>query len=138
MSGTIGNAKNVPLNVGAGTVPNVNQAMTNWFQPMVFGIVTKVIEGFQVTETMENINFYGVIQPLRSRDLMLKPEGQRAWTWLWLHSDPSLQLNVDDVVTYIGKQTRVMGKKNNALYGYLEYQLVQDWTGAGPEVVVTP
>lgn len=133
--GTIGNAKNVPLNVQTGTVPNVNGAMQDWFQPMVFGIVTKETVGFQVVETETEISFRGVIQPLTERSLAIKPEGERAWSWLWLHADPSLSLNVDDVVTYLGKQTRVMAKKNYTIYGYIEYQLVQDWTGSGPEVV---
>ena len=49
-----------------------------------------------------------------------------------LHSDPVLDLEVDDVVNWNGTQTRVMTKKNYALYGFIEYHLVQDWTGAGP------
>lgn len=130
----IKNAKDTPINVQTGTVPNVNAAMANWFQPMTFGVVEKNVDAFQVVETMINISFQGVIQPLTGRRLMLKPEGQRAWTWLWLHADPSLVLQVDSVVTYLGKQTRVMAQKNYAIYGYVEYELVQDWTGAGPEV----
>jgi hypothetical protein len=39
---------------------------------------------------------------------------------------------VDEVVTYDGVQTRVMSRKNYGLYGYVEYHLVQDWTGSGP------
>ncbi len=137
MSGPIGNAKNVPLNLGTGSIPNVNSAMTDWFQPITFGLVTKDIDGFQVEETMTMVNFQGVVQPYKPRDLLIKPEGQRAWTWLTLHCDPSLKLKVDDVVIYVGKQTRVMSLTNFSPYGYLMYELVQDFTGSDP-TVVTP
>lgn len=132
--GTIGNAKNITLNQQAGTVPNVGGAMLNWFQPMIFMRVVKTNVGYQVVEDGVNYSFRGVIQPFTDRQLVLKPEGQRAWTWLWLHSDPSLTLDVDEVVSYLGVQTRVMARKDYSLYGYVEYQLVQDWTDSGPQV----
>lgn len=133
-NGTIANGANTPLNVRTGTVPDVSGAMEDWYQPMVFELVTKTVVGFQVQETGVEIAFRGVVQPLKNRDLMLKPEGQRAWTWLMLHAQPSLSLNVDDVVKWLGKQTRIMARKDYALYGYVYYELLQDWTGSGPTV----
>lgn len=126
------NAANNPLGVPSGTVPNVGGALLDWFQPMTFGVVTKVVTSFQVAESVVDTSFMGVIQPLTDRLMNLKPEGQRAWTWLWLHSDPSLILDVDDVVIYRGKQTRVMTRKAYDIYGYIDYHLVQDWEGSGP------
>lgn len=105
---------------------------------MTFGIVTKTTEGFQAVEDVEEVSFQGVWQPLRERQLLLKPEGQRAWSWFWLHADPSLELDVDDTITYLGTQFRVMAKKDYDIYGYVEYELVQDYTGAGPTPVETP
>lgn len=135
--GTIGNAKNTPLNVQTGTIPNVGGAMLDWFQPMVFTRVLKTTTGFQVIETALPISFRGVIQPLSGRKLMLKPEGQRAWNWQWLHADPSLSLDVDEVVNYLGVQTRIMSRKDYQIYGYVEYEIVQDWEGAGPTPIPT-
>lgn len=129
---TIANGKNRPLTFQQGTVPDVSGALKDWFQAMVFTRVVKQTVGFQDVETPTNINFWGVVQPLTERQLLLKPEGQRAWTWFLLHADPVLTLQVDEVVTWIGKQTRVMSRKDFAMYGYCEYHLVQDWTGAGP------
>lgn len=126
------NAKNRPINVAVGGLPNVNAALGSWQQPMVFGRVTKTTSGYQVVETEEPYSFRGVIQPLAPRQIAYKPEGQRAWTWLMLHADPSLSLNVDDVVSYLGVQTRIMSRKNYTNYGYVYYELVQDWTGSGP------
>lgn len=129
---TIGNAANTPVNVRTGTVPDVSGALFDYFQPMVFTRVVKTTVGFQLVETPTNINFIGVIQPFTPRQLMLKPEGERAWTWFTLHAQPVLTLNVDEVVTWLGKQTRVASRKDHALYGFIEYELVQDWTGSGP------
>lgn len=137
MPDTIVNGKNTPLNARAGTVPDVSGALQDWFQSMVFGIVTKRTVGFQVYETQEDVNFRGVIQPLRERALMMKPEGQQAWTWFQVHSDISLDLQVDADIRYLGVQYRVMARKDFKLYGYMEYHLVQDYTGSGP-AVVTP
>lgn len=130
--GTIANGANRPLNAQAGTVPDVSGAMKDWFQPMVFNLLTKTTTGFQLVESADPIEFMGVIQPLSDRKLMQKPEGQRAWTWLLLYADPVLTLEVDQVVDYLGVQTRVMSRKDYVLYGYVEYSLVQDWTGSGP------
>lgn len=132
--GTIGNAKDIPINVDTGTLPNVGGALLDWFQPTVFMRVVKETINFEEVETGVPVNFRGVIQPYTERQLLLKPEGQRAWSWLWCHSDPSLSLNVDEVVTYLGIQTRVMSRKNYTNYGYIEYELVQDWTGSEPTV----
>ncbi len=132
MASTIKNAANTPLNAKAGTVPDVSGAMTDWYQPMEFTTVGKFVEAFQAVEVPTTTNFLGVIQPLTDRRLQMKPEGQRAWTWLMLHSQPVLSLNVDDVVTYLGVQTRVMALKNYELYGYMYYELVQDYEGSGP------
>lgn len=132
---TIANGKDVPLNVQTGTIPNLSGALQDWFQPMVFMPVVKETVGFQVIETGDPISFRGVIQPMSGRALEQKPEGERGWTWWLLHSDTALPLDVDDVVTYLGVQTRIMRMKPFGIYGYYEYELVQDWTGSGP---VTP
>lgn len=131
----IQNGKNTPLNTNSGTVPNLNDALLDWFQQMTFGIVEKTVENFQVIETQTQVAFMGVIQPFTERQLLIKPEGERARSWFWVHADPSLILKTDSVVIYLGKQYRVMSNKDYRLYGYVEYQLVLDYTGSGPEVV---
>lgn len=131
----IGNAANRPINQQNGTTPDVSGALFDWFQPMTFEVVVKETVGYQVVETTSPINFQGVIQPLTDRQLLLKPEGQRAWTWYLLFCQPSLTLQVDSIVIWNGKQTRVMSRKDYGLEGYVQYSLVQDWTGSDPEVL---
>ena len=129
---TIRNGNMVPLNLDTGTVPDVSGALKDYFQLMKFDQVVKTTVNFQDVETTTPINFWGTWQPFTERQLFFKPEGQRAWSWFWLHAEPSVTLNVDDVVNWNGKQTRVMARKDFGLYGYVEFHLVQDWTGAGP------
>jgi hypothetical protein len=129
---TIKNASSIPLNIRTGAVPDVSGALQEYFQPMTFDVIVKTTVGFQASETTTPVDFRGTWQPFTDRQLFLRPEGQRAWSWFWLHADTALVLNVDDVVIWNGKQTRVMARKDFALYGYVEYHLVQDWTGVGP------
>lgn len=128
---TILNARNIPLNMQQSTVPNMSGALTDWFQPMEFVRVRKIVKNFQLVEVNERIPFRGVIQPLHARDLILKPEGQRAWTWFMLHAQTSLILSVDEIVHYDCVPTRVMARNNYALYGYVSYELVQDYDKCG-------
>lgn len=130
--GTIANGKDTPLNLRQGTIPDVSGALKDWYQTMVFEKVIKSVVAFQAVESGTPITFQGTFMPLTERQLMLKPEGQRAWSWFLVYAEPQLTLQVDDVVIWNGKQTRVMGRTDYGLYGYVQYSLVQDWTGSGP------
>jgi hypothetical protein len=132
MSGIIKNAGDYSIQYQQGTVPDVSGAMQDYFQPVTFNQLTKTVTGFQVVESSNNWTFQATIQPFTQRQLMLRPEGERAWTWFLMHAQPSVTLQVDDVVLWGGKQTRVMSRKDFAMYGYVEYSLCQDWTGSGP------
>jgi hypothetical protein len=131
---TIANGANRPLNVQTGTVPDVSGALKDNFQNLSFDLVTKTVVGFSVQESTTPVSFWGLVQPFTTRDLLIKPEGQRAWTWLWIFAEPVLKLQVDDVLVFLGKQTRVMSRKDFTLYGYVSYACVQDWTGSGPTI----
>lgn len=128
----IANGKNTPLNQRMGSFPDVSGALSDWFQKMTFGIVTKTVTGFQVVETVEEIFFEGVWQPLREQALFLKPEGQRDWEWFQLHATPVLDLANDSIINYLGVQYRILFRKDYKLNGYIEYHLINDYTGAGP------
>lgn len=129
------NGSDTPINAGSPTLPNMASALNNWLINMIFGIVGKVVNStFEVTETETDIEFKGVWQPFTSQQLMLKPEGQRAWKWFTVHALVQLKLEPDMVVKYLAQQYRVMEVRNYMEYGYMEYHLVQDYTGSGPTV----
>lgn len=123
------NSADKPLFEKSGTTPDVSGAMQDYFQPLQFTKVVKNTVGFQVLETLTPVNFRGVLQPFTDRQLVLKPEGQRAWTWFMVHADYALLLDVDEIININlnNKPTRVMQRKDFNLYGYVEYHLVQDW-----------
>jgi hypothetical protein len=125
---TIKNGAAQPINIQTGTIPDVSCGMRDWFKPMNFITVNKTVANFQNVETQLATNFRGVIQSLKERDLQLKPEGQRAWSWLQIHADPVLALLVDDIVEFSSRKYRVMAFRDYKIYGYVEYHLVEDWT----------
>lgn len=126
------NGSSVPLSVNAGSMPDVSDALMDWFQPMTFTLVTTEVDAFQAVETPVNFSFQGVWQPFTPEMLMIKPEGQRSWKWFTCHAQPALILNNDDVILYLGTQFRVMQKMDWKLDGYVEYHLVEDYAGSGP------
>lgn len=130
--GTIRNGKNYSVSKQTGTIPNMSDAMYDWFQYLTFEQVVKTVTAFQVIETTTPISFWGILQPLTGRDLIMKPEGQRKWNWIMVHSQTQLPLGPDDVIIFSSTQYRVMTSKNHSLYSYFYYELIEDYEGSGP------
>lgn len=134
---TIANGCNVPVNVQTGTIPNMGGALLDYMQQMTFTRITKSIVAFREVETSENINFWGVVQPLSGRQLEMKPEGQRKWNWISVHAQNDannavIDLAPDEIIIYLGIQYRVMSAKDYSNFSYSYYELVEDYTGEGP------
>lgn len=123
----ISDAKNTSLFANSGTLPNVQDAMANWFQLLSFYKVQKKVVNFLVEETLEEYTFQGVKQPLSPQKLSLKPEGQRAWIWITIHAYPDLILKPDEIIQFGTTKYRVMEKLNWKEYGYVEYHAVEDY-----------
>jgi hypothetical protein len=126
----ISNAKDFPITIG--TLPDPSGALFSYFQPLTLKVLTKSLVNFQNVEVAVATNTMGVIQPLTAQQLNMKPEGQRAWIWQNLYCLPGLVLKPDDVVIFQGTQYRVMNKTDYSQFGFLNYHLVQDFTGSGP------
>ena len=112
----------------ASGMPNMADTLTGWeTQITLVKIIQDVVEGDAVT-IEENITFLGVIQPLRTEQLMAKPENMRSWEWLWIHAkSSSLNLKTGDKIRYNSKLFKVMGVKDYSLNGYVEYEIVRDY-----------
>lgn len=122
-------------------MPNMAGTLVGWFQSMVFGVVTKVQKNYETVETVTPVNFRGVWQPLEARKIMLKPEGQRSWSWYQVHAHTNLNLPNDSIIRFRGVQYRVMAQWDYSLNGFYEYHVAEDYTGSGPtdvEPEVTP
>ncbi len=127
MPAPIYNAKDLPLFSGAGSVPNVSDALLDWFQTMTFTTIVKSVVNFQLVEVQTAVTAQAVRQPMKPQLVAMKPEGQRSWRWETLHALPGLVLAPDDIVVFNSVSYRVMEKLDWKEYGYVEYHLVQDY-----------
>lgn len=122
----ISNASDFPL--APGTLPNMGETISGWFQPLSFSQVTKTIVNGEVVETSETISFQGVRQPMSAQQLLMKPEGERNWRWETIHALPGCPLKPDDVITYQDLTYRVISREIYPEYGYIKYDICQDYT----------
>src|ERR1700743_2897547 len=99
-------------------MPQMGAAFAGWMQKIVMTRTQDVIIDGLVSKREVPFSFNGVIQPLSSKDIALKPEGQRAWKWLRVHSFSGSVLKDDDKITYSGEIFKVMGTWDWSLSGY--------------------
>lgn len=123
----ITNGKDKLLSANPGSLPNLSGAMQNWTQQITFTVITKSTVNFVVKEVETDYTCPAIVQPFTSKQLQMKPEGQRAWNWQRIHSDIGLQLTTDDRVKFLGTKYRVMQKWDYSQYGYVEYDVVEDY-----------
>lgn len=115
-------------NATLNNMPNMACTLSGWEVPLQLVKITQSINEGDVEYTEELINFQGVWQPLKDEQLQFKPEGQRSWSWFWLHvKAEALNLNTADKVIFNGERYKVMEKKDYSLNGYVEYQLCRDY-----------
>jgi len=125
----IKNAKDTPLNLNPNTLPNMSEALDGWFQNMTFTKIEKSVVNFKNVEVKTSYTTKGVKQPMSAQSIQMKPEGQRAWIWVTIHCLPDLILNIDEIVFYMDVPYRVKSKMDYKEYGYLSYDLVEDYDG---------
>lgn len=109
-------------------LPQMSNTLNGWEIPLTLTkVVQKIVNGDRVT-TEEKINFQGVFQPLRDEQLQYKPEGERSWSWYWIHAKAgTLNLKTQDKIIFENNKYKVMSVKDYSLYGYIEYQVVKDY-----------
>lgn len=113
-------------------MPQMGAAFAGWTQQITMTRRCDVVsdsgdDAGVVTHKEVSFTFRGTIQPLSVKQLLLKPEGQRAWQWLQVHCFSTTQLNVNDLVNYRGDEYKVMGKWDYSLNGFIEYHLAKDY-----------
>lgn len=110
-------------------MPQMGRAFAGWMKKITLQRRVQAIvdDGFQ-SYVDTDFTFDGVIQPLSPKQIMLKPEGQRAWTWLQVHCfSGNLNLNTNDQIIYNGDLFKVMAELDYSLNGYIEYHLIKDY-----------
>jgi len=109
-------------------VPNVEDALSGWLRKIHVATITKSVVNFRAVEERTVYEIFAVRQPFTTKQLAIKPEGQRAWQWETLHVRGSdVEFCLDDQVLIDGKKYRIMQKMEWQDRGFIEYQLVEDW-----------
>lgn len=114
-------------------MPQMRAAFGGWTTKITMIKRSQSVVNGLVIETDHPLTFKGTVQPLSPRSLMLKPEGQRSWTWLQVHCLASTALNLkpNDRVVFNGELFKVMADLDYSLNNYIEYHLVKDYQGNG-------
>ena len=111
-----------------GGLPQMGNTLSGWEIPLTLTRITQKIENGDSIKEETKINFQGVFQPLREDQLQFKPEGQRSWSWYWIHAKSgTLNLQTQDKIIFENVRYKVMSVKNYSLYGFIEYQVILDY-----------
>lgn len=122
---TLNFKKNRSLSNG---MPNMATTLNGWEVPLsLVKIKQRIIDGDK-QEIKQVINFLGVWQPLSDEQLQSKAEGQRSWSWYWIHAKSgTLDLKTQDLIEFNGKKYKVMAVKDYSLNGFIEYHVIRDY-----------
>lgn len=120
--------KNRTLSNMVSGMPQMRNTLSGWEVPLTLVKITQNIVDGDAVKTEQHINFMGVFQPLRDEELQSKPEGQRSWSWYWIHAKSgTLDLKTQDKIIFQDKRYKVMAVKDYGLNGYIEYEIVLDY-----------
>lgn len=110
-------------------MPQINAAFSGWGVTLLLVRITQqIVDGF-VHDIPQQIPFHGVVQPLSPKQLMLKPEGERAWTWLQIHMQASspVKLAPNDRIMYNDRKYKIMARLDYTADNYVELHATEDY-----------
>lgn len=108
-------------------MPNMQTTIHGFEDTFQFQIVQKATVDHDTVESSKVkpvLWFEGAIQPMPSRDLLIKPEGERKFKWWILYTDMELELDAI-IKDPAGSVFRVMSTSNWNQSGYQQYQLTE-------------
>ena len=112
-----------------GPFPNMTGPLAGWTNTMVFKKVTDEIVNFEDVKTTTDYPFEGVFQPMSSRDLFFKAEGQRAWKWWELYTRTDYGINNGDIIEdFKGVKFKVIKSRDWSQAGFYRFDLLEDYT----------
>ena len=123
---------------GASPVPSMATTLYGILEPCVFVLVLKQQDPttLRIIEIKQPISTAASHQPLKNREIEIKPEGQRSWTWIKVFALPDCPLQPKDVVIlpwpeFNGQPFRIMGSKPWQSKGFMYYEMVADYQARG-------
>ena len=108
-------------------LPKIQSAFNGWEENITLNKVSSSIVDYQKIDTLEEVNFKGVVQNLKPEDLKLKPLETRSWKWKMIHTRTFSELETGDLVEYKGERFQVMAKNDYESSNYFEYHLVKNY-----------
>lgn len=108
-------------------MPQMSRAFGGWTQSITVTMRIQCVVDGLVTYKDNSVSFRGTVQPLSPKAIALKPEGQRAWSWLHIHCYGNPIFDVNDQIIYNGDLYKVMAQNDYSLNGFTEYHLVHDY-----------
>lgn len=123
-------AKDRPLDQQMNELPNLGPALTGLMVPVALGVVTQqMIHGLS-KEVVNVVSTKCVRQAFTATQLMMRPEGARDWKWWSLHFPAEIVLATNDRVEILGVPYRVMEVYDHQAYGYMHYNVIEDYRRA--------
>lgn len=123
------NKLNMPKNkkLGQGRLPRPVSGLIDWAQAVnLIRIIQTIVDG-DVTDTQEEYPFKGVVVPMKTEEIALKPSEQQSWEWLYVFTFPNVVLENNSRILYNGITYKVMDRRDYSAYGHVEYHIVKDW-----------
>lgn len=109
-------------------LPKIQDAISSWMDKLTIGYVTQTWSDGDNTETIIQRTANGTIQPLGSKQIALKPEGERAWQYYQIHwTNTSLIFDINNKIYVDGVRYKVMAVNDYSRNGYMEYHIVKDY-----------
>ena len=112
-------------------MPQVEQALEGWTVQFYADYKYQVQVDGEFVDVDQKQKIEAVWQPLKTQEILLKPEGQRNWDWQQMHVNANayLPLMVGQRIYINNVYYKVMAKKDYSLNGYYEYHVVRDFGG---------
>lgn len=109
-------------------LPQMQSAIKGWEVNIYANYITQEMVNGEIVEKSRTVKIVGVRQPLKPEEVALKPDGQRAWAWYWLHVDSKYKpLEYQQEVRIKGETYRIMAVKDYSLDGYYEYHAIKGY-----------
>jgi hypothetical protein len=110
-------------------MPQMQAAFAGWSAPIQIQLITQtVLDDGSVKDTTDPFNLRGVIQPLKPKEVALKPEGERAWSWYQMHIVGDAKgLKVTNKILWRGQRFKIMASKNYSQNNFWEFHMVEDY-----------
>lgn len=108
-------------------MPQMQSTIFGFEETIQFQLIKKTVVDHDLVESNKirvPLFFEGSLQSIHPRQLMIKPEGERAWKWRVLYTD--FEMDLETVIEdSTGIQYRVMTKSDWNQAGYFMYELIE-------------